>query len=72
MTRPEHELEITYWLLDTRTLWPGQKIAEAVGIHDMRCGTLADMLHRPPPSSNSSAPRSARHANGSTTLQMRA
>ncbi|KAF2439242.1 4'-phosphopantetheinyl transferase [Karstenula rhodostoma CBS 690.94] len=27
MTRPERELEITYWLLDTRSLWPGQKIA---------------------------------------------
>ena len=33
--RPERELEITYWLLDTRSLWPGQKIAEAVGIHDI-------------------------------------
>ncbi|KAJ4295081.1 hypothetical protein N0V90_007089 [Kalmusia sp. IMI 367209] len=29
MTRPERELEITYWLLDTRSLWPGEKIADA-------------------------------------------
>ena len=30
MTRSERELDITYWLLDTRSLWPGEKITDAV------------------------------------------
>lgn len=72
MTRPEKELEITYWLLDTRTLWPGDKIATAVRsalfhttehlhLHFLTLSSnrpLANMLlyYRPPTSSNSSAP----------------